>query len=365
MALLFSTAYPGRLLCHMPGKTPQPKGQASLVAGDKSSVSGAWFSRISGAHVELRVGPGDDATLYSDCVSEDKFNIVWFRNCSHQHQPLLMLSTRDLMRDIHPRYSAVWNPSNHTYDLLVKNVSESDLGLYYCAVHERKITKDSSGVIVSEDVYHYGNRTTRLSLPASCADPVQTPSVCWKLLRLVENEGGQHRAGEGEKLKRASILVLTTVPPHTDSLGVSTKTKAGLVTEDDPPPCHSMTVWYDTTAVFGDGDVVLRTVVVTVCVHVVLRGAAVCRWCCTNRMTPLLAVMVDVGSVRRTDPEHLVFSFVLLEDVDSPVYRELMEEVQEIWMVGNFTRSFITDGHCMEQPCFPLGTEAEGVGSAW
>ncbi|KAI4899527.1 hypothetical protein NFI96_005831 [Prochilodus magdalenae] len=32
------------------------------------------------------------------------------------------------------------------------------------------------------------------------------------------------------------ILVLTTVPPHTDSLVVSTKTKAGLVTEDDPPP---------------------------------------------------------------------------------------------------------------------------------
>ncbi|KAI4892678.1 hypothetical protein NFI96_003741 [Prochilodus magdalenae] len=32
------------------------------------------------------------------------------------------------------------------------------------------------------------------------------------------------------------IVVLTTVPPHTDSLGVSTKTKAGLVTEDDPLP---------------------------------------------------------------------------------------------------------------------------------
>ncbi|KAI4899468.1 hypothetical protein NFI96_002897 [Prochilodus magdalenae] len=32
------------------------------------------------------------------------------------------------------------------------------------------------------------------------------------------------------------ILVLTTVPPHTESLGVSTKTKAGLVTEDDPLP---------------------------------------------------------------------------------------------------------------------------------
>ncbi|KAI4884684.1 hypothetical protein NFI96_003744 [Prochilodus magdalenae] len=35
---------------------------------------------------------------------------------------------------------------------------------------------------------------------------------------------------------KPSILVLTTVPPHTDSLGVSTKTKAGLVTEDDPLP---------------------------------------------------------------------------------------------------------------------------------
>ncbi|KAI4883047.1 hypothetical protein NFI96_027531 [Prochilodus magdalenae] len=32
------------------------------------------------------------------------------------------------------------------------------------------------------------------------------------------------------------ISVPTTVPPHTDSLGVSTKTKAGLVTEDDPLP---------------------------------------------------------------------------------------------------------------------------------
>ncbi|KAI4881346.1 hypothetical protein NFI96_015029 [Prochilodus magdalenae] len=35
---------------------------------------------------------------------------------------------------------------------------------------------------------------------------------------------------------RPFILVLTTVPPHTDLLGVSTKTKAGLVTEDDPLP---------------------------------------------------------------------------------------------------------------------------------
>ena len=70
------------------------------------------------------------------------------------------------------------------------------------------------------------------------------------------------------------FLVLTTGPPHKDSLVVSTKTKAGLVTEDELLP-FSMAVWHDTTAVFGDGDVVLGTVVVTVCVHVVLDGAAV------------------------------------------------------------------------------------------
>ncbi|KAI4871586.1 hypothetical protein NFI96_033667 [Prochilodus magdalenae] len=70
-----------------------------------------------------------------------------------------------------------------------------------------------------------------------------------------------------------------------------------------------MTVWYDTTAVFGDGDVVLRTVVVTVCVHVVLRGAAVCRWCCTNRMThgghhcSLEVCSGGVGSVSMADKE--------------------------------------------------------------
>ncbi|KAI4891203.1 hypothetical protein NFI96_030167, partial [Prochilodus magdalenae] len=43
------------------------------------------------------------------------------------------------------------------YNLLVKNVTESELGLYYCAQQERK-------PINVRDVYHYGTRTTRLSL---------------------------------------------------------------------------------------------------------------------------------------------------------------------------------------------------------
>ncbi|KAI4881361.1 hypothetical protein NFI96_031652 [Prochilodus magdalenae] len=38
------------------------------------------------------------------------------------------------------------------------------LGLYYCAVQERKPVKDRTGAEVRRDVYRYGNRTTRLSL---------------------------------------------------------------------------------------------------------------------------------------------------------------------------------------------------------
>ncbi|KAI4892163.1 hypothetical protein NFI96_007743 [Prochilodus magdalenae] len=64
-----------------------------------------------------------------------------------------------------------------------------------------------------------------------------------------------------------------------------------------------MTVWYDTTAVFGDGDVVLGAVVVTVCVHVVLRGAAVYQWCCTNRMTHGGHHCLLIGSVSGVVPD--------------------------------------------------------------
>ena len=53
------------------------------------------------------------------------------------------------------------------------------------------------------------------------------------------------------------------MPPHTASSVVSTNTKAGLVTEDDPLD-HRMTVWHDTIAVIGDVDVVLRGLVITV-----------------------------------------------------------------------------------------------------
>ncbi|KAL7856263.1 hypothetical protein AOLI_G00198670 [Acnodon oligacanthus] len=142
------------------------------------------LSRISGAEVEMRVRPGDDVTLYSDCVWKSGFNTVWFRNCSHDRQPPLIVSIMDFLHGPHPHYSFVWNPSNQTHDLVVKNVSVSDLGLYYCAVREKKVTEDKTGGGVQKDVYHYGNRATRLALleMTPSTPPVSDCRVCWKLL---------------------------------------------------------------------------------------------------------------------------------------------------------------------------------------
>ncbi|KAG9259710.1 hypothetical protein AMEX_G27233, partial [Astyanax mexicanus] len=141
--------------------------------------------RISGAEVEMSSRSGDDVTLYCDCPMPDGFYIAWFRNCSHQHQPPLVITYSEIFKNKFPRLGFVKNSSSGSYDLLVKNVSEKDLGLYYCALHEIKVSKDGA-----EMVYHYGNLTTRLSLrgeneastvPTS-TPPVSDCSVCWKLL---------------------------------------------------------------------------------------------------------------------------------------------------------------------------------------
>ncbi|KAL7841132.1 hypothetical protein SRHO_G00248230 [Serrasalmus rhombeus] len=149
------------------------------------------FSRISGAEVEMRFRPGDNVILYSDCVSETG-SVVWFRNSSNETKPPLIISGDTLIQAAFSRYSFVWNPSNKTRDLLVKNVTESDLGLYYCALQKIKFMKNGTGADVRADVYQHGNRTTRLSLldsTAPCADlqtpstpPVSDCSICWKLL---------------------------------------------------------------------------------------------------------------------------------------------------------------------------------------
>ncbi|KAL7841147.1 hypothetical protein SRHO_G00248380, partial [Serrasalmus rhombeus] len=139
------------------------------------------FSRISGAEVEMRVRPGDDVTLYSDCVWKHGFYTIWLKNSSHDHTVL--------KQHAHPHYSIVLNVCKQTSDLLVKNVNESDLGLYYCALEKKSSAKDKTQACSWEDVCYFGNRTTRLSFLDTMLQTTPTPtppvsdcSVCWKLL---------------------------------------------------------------------------------------------------------------------------------------------------------------------------------------
>ncbi|KAI4897868.1 hypothetical protein NFI96_012993, partial [Prochilodus magdalenae] len=118
------------------------------------------ISSISGIILEMRVKPGDSATIHCDCTQQGKFFIAWFIKPSNNHQPPLIHLTKE---STSPRYSRVWNKSEGTFDLLVKNITGSDLGLYYCALHEIQFTMDINGERVREDVYLEGNRTTFLS----------------------------------------------------------------------------------------------------------------------------------------------------------------------------------------------------------
>ena len=113
--------------------------------------------------MEVTVGPGDNITLYCDCKPSAGVFIVWFRNCSHENQPSLVLNVLDL-NDwnnflIPARYKFVKNYSSDSYDLLIMNVSGSDEGLYYCGTKEKKVEVSTEDII-----YSYSKITTKIKL---------------------------------------------------------------------------------------------------------------------------------------------------------------------------------------------------------
>ncbi|KAJ8000557.1 hypothetical protein DPEC_G00181340 [Dallia pectoralis] len=162
---------------------------------------------ISGSEVELRVRPGDNVTLYCDCTLLTGISIIWFRNCSHENQPTLViqqltwLSVTDtdvqnvresMISDNYlnpfPHFTLQWNPSNNTYDLLIENITESDLGLYYCGTKETKVVDEGgTGGIKQKEIYHYGNLTYRLLFGSEVVSATPSPPAedcrwCWILL---------------------------------------------------------------------------------------------------------------------------------------------------------------------------------------
>ncbi|XP_029295201.1 uncharacterized protein LOC115013231 [Cottoperca gobio] len=151
------------------------------------SCSHDW---ISGSELEVTVRAGDNITLYCDCKLSSGVYVVWYRNCSHDNQPILVLkrtswpktTTIENFLNPLPRFHFVRNYSSDSYDLLISNITDSDDGLYYCGTEENKLEDEK--YITSRSVNRYGNTTTRI-LFNSEPHHDETPrdcGVCWMLL---------------------------------------------------------------------------------------------------------------------------------------------------------------------------------------
>ncbi|KAF4118935.1 uncharacterized protein LOC131545332 [Onychostoma macrolepis] len=149
--------------------------------------------RVFGLEVDMRVKAGDSITLYCDCVISLGSHIVWWRNCSHEHQPSLLIDRTKIFKETFPRFSFVLNSSGNSYDLHITNISVSDEGIYYCAKRENKINTDAGGIINAKSDYEYGNKSTRLSVlesvrpgaerfNTSSTPPASDCVLCWTLL---------------------------------------------------------------------------------------------------------------------------------------------------------------------------------------
>ncbi|XP_044202527.1 uncharacterized protein LOC122979269 isoform X2 [Thunnus albacares] len=127
---------------------------------------------ISGSVLEVTVRPGDNITLYCDCKTSAGVYIVWYRNCSHENQPSLVLKlnreawkqntdTAGFLNPL-PHFHFVKNQSFESYDLQIMNVTGSDEGLYYCGTEQTKMAGEDK--ISPRKIYRYGSITTRILL---------------------------------------------------------------------------------------------------------------------------------------------------------------------------------------------------------
>ncbi|XP_051241260.1 uncharacterized protein LOC127354921 [Dicentrarchus labrax] len=149
------------------------------------SYSHGW---ISGPVLEVTVRPGDNITLYCDCKLSSGVYIVWYRNCSHENQPSLVLELKanSHVFTVLPGFQFVRNYSSASYDLLIMNVTDADEGLYYCGTKQIKV-EDKEFITPRYD-YRYGNVTTRIgiivnsSLDSSGCISSLVPSVSWVMV---------------------------------------------------------------------------------------------------------------------------------------------------------------------------------------
>ncbi|XP_076151981.1 uncharacterized protein LOC143135138 [Alosa pseudoharengus] len=156
--------------------------------------------KVSGTELDLTIKPGNNVTLYCDCIWTHGAHIYWYRNCSHYRQPSFVMSTKEAIRGIDKlsTYEFKWNSTSQSHDLLIKNITESELGLYYCSVAMKKVVdgavihpKVTSGIIQQKVSYSYGNITYKLSFedaassPAPTCPPPPDGGQCWSLLVIL------------------------------------------------------------------------------------------------------------------------------------------------------------------------------------
>ncbi|XP_062244506.1 uncharacterized protein LOC133954202 isoform X2 [Platichthys flesus] len=124
-----------------------------------SGVVSCSRHEITGSLSEVTVRRGDNVTVYCDCKLSTGVYIVWYRNCSHENQPTLVLKAK-------PNYLVDFqflkNFTSNSFDLLIINVTESDEGLYYCGNEEMKVVDTER--IVPKYFQSYGKVTTRILL---------------------------------------------------------------------------------------------------------------------------------------------------------------------------------------------------------
>ncbi|XP_014896465.1 uncharacterized protein LOC106952693 [Poecilia latipinna] len=145
---------------------------------------------ISESVQEVIFSPGENITLYCDCKASTGVFVVWFfRNCSLRDQSHYVLNAKDQIREDtkFPRLKFLRNDSSESYDLLVINATNSDVGFYYCGTEETKVEINNEKNIFQKDIFTYGNISTTLILDTCgpCSDFKKTAEdcdACWKLL---------------------------------------------------------------------------------------------------------------------------------------------------------------------------------------
>ncbi|XP_048851772.1 uncharacterized protein LOC125720409 isoform X4 [Brienomyrus brachyistius] len=117
---------------------------------------------------------GDNITLHCDVKYE--LDTIWYRKCSHENQPLLNMSGYGFMLNPLPQYSFVWNNLSASFSLSIKNITESEQGLYFCSTKYLKHYAGQDGKTSGEDANRFGNITIRLLIADDSNGTIRTPS---------------------------------------------------------------------------------------------------------------------------------------------------------------------------------------------